>query len=40
VGTVLSALGLGLIVDGVLRSGTCGLIQPKEGAPSGWGRRR
>jgi hypothetical protein len=33
VGTVLSALGLGLIVYGVLRSGTWGLIQPKEGAP-------
>ena len=33
VGTVLSALGLGLIVYGVLRSGTWGFIQPKEGAP-------
>jgi MFS family permease len=33
VGTVLSALGLGLIVYGVLRAGTWGFIQPKEGAP-------
>ena len=40
VGTVLSALGLGLIVYGVLRSGTWGFIQPKTGAPGGWGCRR
>ena len=33
VGTVLSALGLGLIVYGVLRSGTWGFIQPKADAP-------
>jgi MFS family permease len=33
VGTVLSALGLGLIVYGVLRSGTWGLVQPKADAP-------
>jgi MFS family permease len=34
VGTALSALGLGLVVYGVLRSGTWGLIQPKPGAPT------
>jgi MFS family permease len=33
VGTVLSALGLGLIVYGILRSGTWGLVQPKADAP-------
>ena len=33
VGTVLSALGLGLIVYGILRSGTWGLVQPKANAP-------
>ena len=33
VGTVLSALGLGLVVFGVLRSGTWGLLVPKAGAP-------
>ncbi len=33
VGTVLSAIGLGLIVYGVLRSGTWGFVQPKAGAP-------
>lgn len=32
-GTVLSALGLGLVVYGILRSGTWGFIQPKAGAP-------
>jgi MFS family permease len=32
-GTVLSAVGLGLIVYGILRAGTWGFIQPKEGAP-------
>jgi MFS family permease len=34
VGTALSALGLGLVVYGVLRSGTWGLIQPKPDAPT------
>jgi MFS family permease len=34
VGTALSALGLGLIVYGVLRSGSWGLVQPKAGAPT------
>ena len=34
VGTALSALGLGLIVFGILRSGTWGFIQPKPEAPS------
>jgi MFS family permease len=33
VGTVLSALGLGLVVYGILRSGTWGLVRPKAGAP-------
>jgi MFS family permease len=33
VGTVLSALGLGLIVYGVLRSGTWGFVAPKQDAP-------
>ena len=33
VGTVLSALGLALIVYGILRAGTWGFIQPKQGAP-------
>jgi MFS family permease len=33
VGTVLSALGLGLIVYGILRAGTWGFVQAKEGAP-------
>lgn len=33
VGTLLSALGLGLVVFGVLRSGVWGLVQPKQGAP-------
>ena len=33
VGTVLSALGLGLIVYGILRSGTWGFVQPRAGAP-------
>jgi MFS family permease len=32
-GTVLSALGLGLIVFGVLRSGTWGWVQAKSGGP-------
>ncbi len=34
VGTLLSALGLGLIVYGVLRSGTWGFVQPKPDAPT------
>ena len=34
VGTVLSALGLGLIVYGILRSGTWGFVQPKANAPT------
>jgi MFS family permease len=33
-GTGLSALGLGLIVYGILRSGTWGLVQPKADAPA------
>ncbi len=33
VGTVLSALGLGLVVYGILRSGTWGFVQAKAGAP-------
>jgi MFS family permease len=33
VGTALSALGLGLVVFGVLRSGTWGLFRPKDAAP-------
>jgi EmrB/QacA subfamily drug resistance transporter len=33
-GAVLSALGLGLLVFGVLRSGEWGWIQPREGGPS------
>ena len=33
VGTALSALGLGLVVYGVLRSGSWGLVQPKPNAP-------
>src|SRR5512135_2613526 len=34
IGTMLSALGLGLVVYGILRSGTWGFVQPKEGAPA------
>jgi MFS family permease len=33
VGTALSALGLGLIVFGILKSGTWGVVQPKPEAP-------
>jgi MFS family permease len=33
VGTALSAVGLGLVVFGILRSGTWGFVQPKSGAP-------
>jgi MFS family permease len=34
VGTVLSALGLGLLVFAILRSGEWGLVRPKPGAPT------
>jgi len=34
VGTALSALGLGLVVYGVLRAGTWGFVQPKPEAPT------
>ena len=34
VGTGLSALGLGLVVYGILRSGTWGFVQPKPDAPT------
>src|SRR3954453_1168391 len=34
VGTALSALGLGLVVFGILRAGTWGFVNPKPGAPS------
>ncbi len=34
VGTALSALGLGLVVYGILRSGTWGFVKPKPDAPS------
>ena len=34
VGTALSALGLGLIVYGILRSGTWGIVRPKPDAPT------
>ena len=37
VGTALSALGLGLVVYGVLRSGTWGVARPKPGAPEWFG---
>jgi MFS family permease len=37
VGTGLSALGLGLVVYGILRSGTWGFVQPKPGAPEWFG---
>jgi MFS family permease len=33
VGTALSALGLGLVVYGILRSGSWGFVRPKPGAP-------
>src|SRR5215467_508068 len=33
VGTLLSALGLGLFVFGILRAGAWGFVQPKAGAP-------
>ena len=34
VGTVLSALGLGLVVLGILKAGTWGFVNPKPGAPT------
>ncbi|HEU4947660.1 MAG TPA: MFS transporter [Kribbella sp.] len=34
VGTALSALGLGLVVFGILRAGAWGFVSPKPGAPS------
>jgi MFS family permease len=37
VGTVLSAAGLGLVVYGVLRSGSWGWVRPKAGAPEWFG---
>jgi MFS family permease len=37
VGTGLSALGLGLIVFGILRAGAWGFVQPKPGAPNWFG---
>jgi MFS family permease len=37
VGTALSALGLGLIVFGILRGGAWGFVQPKSGAPEWFG---
>ncbi len=33
VGTALSAIGLGLVVYGILRSGTWGVVSPKPGGP-------
>jgi MFS family permease len=33
VGTLLSAAGLGMVVFGIIRSGTWGFVQPKPGAP-------
>jgi MFS family permease len=37
VGTALSALGLGLVVYGVLRSGSWGFVKPKPNAPEWFG---
>jgi MFS family permease len=37
VGTVLSALGLGLVVLGILQGGSWGFVNPKPGAPSWFG---
>jgi hypothetical protein len=37
VGTALSALGLGLVVYGVLRSGSWGFVRPKPNAPEWMG---
>ena len=33
IGTILSAAGLGMVVFGIIRSGTWGFVQPKTGAP-------
>ena len=38
VGTGLSALGLGLIVFGILRAGAWGFVNAKPGARGGWAR--
>ena len=40
VGTALSALGLGLIVLGILKSGSWGFVQPNPTLPSCSGSRR
>jgi len=40
IGTALSALGLGLVVFGILRSGSWGFVQPKPGAPEWLGLSR
>ena len=37
VGTVLSAAGLGMVVLGVLKSGTWGVVQPSSGGPEWFG---
>ncbi len=37
VGTALSATGLALVVLGILKSGTWGIVQPKPGAPEWFG---
>ncbi len=37
VGTALSALGLGLVVFGILQAGTWGFVTPKPGAPDWFG---
>jgi MFS family permease len=37
VGTVLSALGLGLVVFGTIRAGAWGFVNPKPGAPAWFG---
>ena len=36
-GTVLSAIGLSLLVFGILKAGTWGFVDPKEGAPTWFG---
>lgn len=37
VGTLLSSVGLGLVVFGVLRAGSWGVVRPNPGAPVWWG---
>ncbi|MGJ7440764.1 MFS transporter [Aquipuribacter sp. MA13-6] len=37
VGTLLSSVGLGLVVFGVLRAGSWGVVRPTSGAPVWWG---